>query len=215
MLLPFQVSHVDAPETGRVELLAQGLTFDLAGLAPATAAPLPPIAHRYGLDGAFPETPLAALSLTPGEHLRAAANLLLVVRALAGVGASLAALPGVCAVIWNPARSAMAGEGFIRMVSTWLEGGAFPALGLTALVAGPDGGFRSEGLAFFTGQEVHLAPVPGRSQRDSARIMVRLIDALVGTEPVHAPTRFTGPDGEALLAEPSGESGVLHIRSVG
>lgn len=214
-VLPFSISHQPAVNEGWLELLAQGLAFDLAGMTPGAPEPMPGIAHRYGIAADLSDEPLAAICLRPGEHLRGAENLIPVVRAMVGIAAGLAGLPGLRGVVWHPARSAIAGAVFQRAVAVWLDGGAFPALGLTALVAEPDGGFRSEGLAFFTGQELRLEPAAGRSARDSARIAVRLIDALVGAKPVRTATHFAGPDGERLLAEPAGDHGIVRITLAG
>ena len=209
---PFAVSHRGDAGQGGLELLAQGLAFDLSGLTPASPASAPEIAHRYGLDPDFPDQPLAAIRLVPGAHLQGAESLLPVVRTLVAIGTGLATLPGVIGLVWTPARCAMSVALFRRSIADWLDGGAFPALGLTALVDGNDGGFHSEGLAFFTGQELRLEPLAGRGPRAAARIAVRLIDALVGTEPVSDPTRFNGPDGEALVVEPAGDPGWLRVR---
>ena len=209
---PFVVSHAGDAGQGCVELLAQGLAFDLSGLAPAACLPAPEIAHRYGLDPDVPGQPPGAIRLAAGAHLQGAENLLPVVRTLVGIGAGLAMLPGVCGVVWTPARTAMSVSVFRRSVTDWLDGGPFPALGLTALVEGIDGAFLSEGLAFFTGQEMRLEPLAGCSPRASARIAVRLVDALVGVDPVRVSTRFTGPDGEALVVEPAGDPGWLRVR---
>ena len=217
---PARVAYTAADRVGAtgfgdaLELLAHGLTFELEGLAPAASAPLPEIAHRYGLVPDYSFEGLEAVQLRAGAHLRGAENLLPVVRALAGVAATLATLPDLAAIAWAHARSAMGPEAFVRGTTTWLDGGAFPALGFTALVALPDGTFRSEGLAFFTGQEIELAPLAGRSPRDSARICVRLIDALIGADPLRESTRFTGPEGELLVAEISGKTNIIHISSM-
>lgn len=210
--IPVVPGHVPDPATGTLELLAQGLAFELTGLAEAPTLAPPPVRHRFGLPAA-PLDHLAALIIRPGVHLQAAINLLPVVRAQAAIAARLATLPGVQALCWTPAASAMAPATYASTVIAWLDGGPFPALGFTALVPAADGALRSEGLAFFTGQELHLEPHPGRSPREAARIAVRLIDELAGAEPLAGKTRFTGPSGESLIADPDGEHGVIRIYS--
>jgi len=44
----FAISHQDADEASWVELLANGLTFDLLGLAPHESMPAPAVEHFYG-----------------------------------------------------------------------------------------------------------------------------------------------------------------------
>lgn len=158
------------------ELLVQGLTFDCFGLAPGAAMADPAQGTLLGLQ-ACPAG--EALSLQPGPHIAAGAALLPVTRALLGLGAVLARLPGVAAVVWHPAKAWMEPEYFRTISNDWIKGGAFPALGLAVLLAAPDGGFRSQGLAFFTGQELQLDPRLNLSPERMAQLAIRLIDQLV------------------------------------
>ncbi len=188
----FAVSHrpacAEAGPTARrwLELLTTGLTFDLSGLAPGAPAEPFAFAHRYGL-GSAPDTAAAeTVTLAPGPHLAGAEGLLPVVRAAAGLAMALAALPGTLAVGWRPARALSAPAHFTSSVGTWLAGGAFPALGLTALHRSPGGAMTSEGLALLTGQELWLEPAAGSQPADDARLAVRLIDRLISLGPVRA-----------------------------
>ena len=210
--VPIVPGHAPSPPTGTLELVAQGLAFDLTGLAEAPPLPPPPVRHRVGLDDVSLDG-LATVLVRPGLHLQAAANLLPVVRVQAAIAARLASLPGARAACWLPAATAIAPASFASTVASWLAGGPFPALAFTALVADPDGALHSQGLSFFTGQELHIAPHPGRSARDSARIAIRLIDELAGADPLRTMTRFTGPAGEPLVATPDGEYEIIRIYS--
>lgn len=210
--VPIVPGHLPAPPTGTLELVAQGLAFDVSGLAEAPPQAPPTVRHRAGL-GDEPLDGFAAVVVRPGRHLQAAANLLPVVRVQAAIAARLAGLPGARAVCWLPAATAIAPDAFATTVAAWLAGGPFPALAFTALVADPDGTVRSSGLSFFAGQELRIEPHPGRPARESARIAVRLIDELAGAEPLRATARFTGPSGERLVATPDGEYEVIRIYS--
>jgi hypothetical protein len=210
--VPIVPGHTPSPPTGALELVAQGLAFDLTGLAEAPPLPPPPVRHRIGL-GDEPLDGLAAVLVRPGLHLQAATNLLPVVRVQAAIAARLASLPGARAACWLPAATANAPATFASTVTSWLAGGPFPALAFTALVADPDGALHTRGLAFFTGQELHIAPQPGRTPRESARIAIRLLDELAGAEPLRTATRFTGPAGERLVATPDSEYAVIRIYS--
>lgn len=147
--------EANAEDGDWAELLASGLTFDCHGIAPGPAAPLPPTGTLLGLTAAPTGE---AITLQPGPHIASGAALLPVVRVLLALAADIARLPGVLALYWHPAACWMAPEYFIRIASDWLGGGAFPALGLTALTREPDGGLTSKGLAFFAGQELALSP---------------------------------------------------------
>lgn len=197
----FAVTFDPGAEAGWAELLITGLGFDVGGLAPGSAEPMPPIAHRFGLADAWPEGPPEAIVVRPGTHLAGAAAMLPVVRGAAALAAALAMQTGAAGVAWIPAGSAMGTDYFGSVIAEWLGGGAFPALGLTALVPNA-AGLESQGLRFFTGAELEVVTAPDGDLARAGRVAVRMIDLLVSHGPLTAPIRLTGPDGELLLAEP-------------
>lgn len=200
-----RISHRPEDDHGWLELLASGLTFDLRGLAPGSAAPLPPANHRYGLDDDRTAAELEAVVLLPGPHIAAGGALMPVVRTLMRLGASLAMELPVAAVCWNPAGAWMEPKYFTRIMFSWLSGGPFPALGLTALLPGADGGVQSAGLDFFIGQELHLGQRGSEAGPDRLKIAGRIIDRLVRQGPLQRAETFAGIDGEVLIAEPSAD----------
>lgn len=186
-----------------IELVIHGLTFDLSGLAPRASAPLPEAGHLFGLPNDLPDSPLEAVALMPGPHLAGGRLLLPVLRSHALLAARLAALPGVAAVAWHGARSWSSPDFFRVNVMRWIEGGAFPALGLAALTPTEDGGIASEGLALFTGQELELEPLLAEDRAAGARIALRLMHWLVENGAIDEAETLTGPSGELLRLEPS------------
>ena len=207
----FTISHYDSQRHGGLELLANGLTFDLSGCTPQVAQDVPSLVHRYGLDASAGLDELEAITLKPGAHLAGGGHLLPVVRSMAGVAAALVALPGVAAVAWHPAHSQMGPDYFARVIARWLDGGPFPALGLTALARKEDGAVESEGLAFFTGQELRIEPAGNLNPAQAAKVAIRLINSLVSISPIQSPCEFTGPEGERLNAEPIGNGRVIRV----
>lgn len=207
----FAMSYVSPRAEGRAELLVSGLTFDLTGLAPAPPTVTPSQRHAFGLDG--PELPadLEAIRLTPGQPLAGGGALLPVVSAMAGLAASLTGIDGVRAVCWHPAATCIETALFVRLVETWRSGGAFPALGLTALVREADGGIRSEGLAFFIGQELRLEPAAGEKPTEATALAGRLVHRLVEDGPVHSVCELVVSDGAQLDVDPSLDGGVLRM----
>ena len=195
----FSVSHRPDPSEGWLELLSSGLTFDCLGIAPGSPAAVPPPGAMLGLD-AIPDG--ESVALRPGPHIAAGRGLLPVVRVLAAVGMRLAALPGVRAVCWQPAGSWMEPGYYRRVVGDWLDGGAFPALGLTSLRRESNGAMVSLGLGLLIGQELRFEPDRTLSAGAVARISVRLIHELISNGPLTVPKEFTGADGEQLLAVP-------------
>lgn len=215
----FAVSHRPADaEAGTepcwLELLTTGLTFDLSGLAPGAPAEPFAFAHRYGV-GSDPDTATAeTITLALGPHLAGAEGLLPVVRAAAGLAMALAALPGTLAVGWRPARALSGPAHFTSSVATWLAGGAFPALGLTALHRSPDGAMTSEGLALLTGQELWLAPSADSQPADDARLAVRLIDRLIALGPVRAGMTVEPIAGQKVRLESDSGARLVRARRV-
>ena len=125
------------------------------------------------------------------------------VRGIASLAAALSALPGVRAVGWHAARAWSAPDYFRGSVMRWVQGGAFPGLGLTALTFTSDGGLQSEGLALFTGQELRIAPELVGDRAAGARLALRLLHMLVEDGPVDACSWLSGLAGEPLALEPS------------
>ena len=177
--MPFSVSLCPDPGSPWLELLAMGLTYDLSGLAVAAPAPLPKVAHRFGLDQADFAVDLEAVRIVPGPLITSNRVMMPVIRVLAGLAAELIALPGLRAVIWDAANSAMAPEYFYTAVQGWLRGGPFPAFGLTGFTRQNDGTLQSHGFALFTGYEVAIAVLPNEDPADHARFAARIINQLI------------------------------------
>jgi hypothetical protein len=194
-----------------LELLTNGLTFDLMQLAPGEPAGMPVFMNLFDLPGTFDIGDCAAVTLEPGPHLQGGGNLLPVTRSQMALAVELCALPGIAAVGWHPARSLSSAKHFTTSVTRWLEGGVFPGLGLTALAEQEGGGMRSEGLAFFTGQDIAIEPELTRDKAAGARLALRLIHELIEAGAIAAPERVTGPEGEALLLEPIDQGQVVKV----
>lgn len=199
-----QAPGASDPEALRwLELLANGLTFDLEGLRPGEAEPAPPSGHFYGLPADFAPGMLEAVTLRPGPHLRAGGTMLPVVRGMAWLMARLAHMPFVQAVAWHPARTWCSPGHFSDSVIRWAEGGPFPGLGLTALAPTPEGGLQSEGLSLFTGQELRVEPQLVTDRAAGARLALRMLHWLVENGRLTDPVTLAGPGGEALVLDPS------------
>ena len=198
-VVSFGISHRPADHPYWLELLVLGLTFDLQGLSPGISATVEPAVHSFAvrIDDL---TVLEAMAVRPGPHLAAGGTLLPVVRAMAALGCELARLPGLVAIGWTAARTVMAPDYYRRTVGAWLKGGAFPGLGLTALVRSPQGVIQSEGLALFAGHELQLEPLAGESPADAVRYALRLIHLLVENGPYPSGPGL-GPGGDSLLCD--------------
>jgi len=210
-LLGARISHRADDAEGWVELLANGLTFDLAGLAPAASAAIPKATHRFGVDAQLAASPLEAISLVPGQHITCGNAMMPVVKTMAGLVANLALHLTAKAVCWHPAGTWMDPGYFARIVLNWQSGGAFPALGLTAVDQMDDGNVVSSGLSYFVGQEVQVEAAKDEPPAETVKLAMRVIDYMVVHGPLRSPRELEGPSGETLMAEPSQYGQVVWI----
>jgi hypothetical protein len=199
------------------ELLRDGLTYDLLGLASGRSHPeqVDPFItrHRFGFRGEVYSSSLECMSLQPGPHLSAGMHSVAVVRTLASIAVTLAELlPGLIAVAWPPARSIVGVEFFRSSVSAWLSGGAFPSLGFAAFEDDLEGGIVSVGLSWFTGQEIRLANNIAIDRAGAAKLGVRLVNHLVSQGKLVENEFVVGPDGGRLALEPTRDGKVVRVR---
>ena len=198
-----------------LELLVEGLTFDLIGLAPGPQISAPPIEFRIDCPADLELSDYEAVGLAPGPHLSGGMQSLIVARSMAGLGVRLAEeLGNVIAFYWLPSLSITGPEFFASTVDAWIEGGPFPALGLSAFRSTQSGGLTSVGLAFFTGQEVIVPSELASDPASATRLAMRLVNQLVVHGPLHDAQIVTGPDGRSLELSPDSERNVVRVRSV-
>lgn len=209
----FSVCHVHRAESAAIgaELLAQGLTFDLDGLAPAGGKPVPECAYRFDAPDDVQANMVEALTLVPGPHLSGGPAMIPVVWGMLRLAVNLSRLDGLVALAWHPARSWIGPRYFASMTRTWLEGGVFPARGLVGLETVADGALQSEGTAFFTGQEIRVEPELMGDDARAANIAVRLIDHLVENGPCLEVSQMVGPEGRALHVAPSSNGRMVRV----
>ena len=207
--------HTDALWPGQqqwLELLRDGLTFDLSGLAPGPASAFPALAHRFDLPAVPSPDQHEAMTLRPGPHLAAGGNSLPINRAMLAFACDLVRhFEDLVAVGWGPAGSAIGRRFFESVTTAWLDGGPFPALGLTAFVETPDGALQSAGLAFWIGQELRIEPPLSADRVAATRLGIRLVNHLVIIGGLSADERITAPDGTRLVLRPSRERALISV----
>lgn len=187
-----------------VELLQDGLTFDLVGLAPGQSGPITKIQHKFDFDQSPNALRLEALHLAPGQHLIGGARSVPVVRGLITLARDLIRhFDDLEVVVWEPIGSAIGKRFFESVITAWLEGGAFPALGLTAFRETIDGALQSVGLEFWIGQELRIEPPLSSDKVEATRLGVRLINQLVIVGGLETSERIMAPDGSRLVMRPS------------
>lgn len=187
-----------------VELLREGLTFDLVGLAPGIPTDHPEIEYRFDCGKQLSAGRAEAVQLIPGSHLSGGEASLPVLRAQLALARDLVQhFEQVEAVVWPPSCSMIGRRFFESTTTAWLEGGVFPALGLTAFRETIDGGLQSVGLSFLIDQELRIEPQLAADKAAATRLGVRLINQLVLAGPVEQSEQIIGPDGQRLQLDPS------------
>ena len=205
----FQIS-LDPPHTtpgggNWLELVVNGMTFDLTGLAPGDPSPLPAGRLAPALMRMDDALEVEAITLQPGPHLAGGAGMVPVIRCLALLTAQLADLPALRAVAWHPAGQWALPQHFRSSVLGWIDGGVFPGLALASLIPLEDGGLQSRGLALFTGQELRLQPDMAGDPAEQVKLALRLMHWLVDRGGVTQDEALTGPNGERLIVRPGAD----------
>ncbi|KEO91290.1 hypothetical protein EH31_01105 [Erythrobacter longus] len=187
-----------------VEFVRDGLTFDLTGLAPGLTADFPQVFHRFDLKQLPEQADYEVLHLTPGHHLAGGERLIPIAQGLLGLARDLVDhFDELDCVVWPPSASAIGHQFFESVVTAWLEGGPFPALGLTAFRETVDGALQSEGLDYWIGQEVRIEPPLSADKVTATRLGVRLINQLVLVGGIEQSERVVAPDGTNLVMRTS------------
>lgn len=195
-----------------IELLRDGLTFDLNGLAPGAASPFPAIDHRFDLPALPAPDGHEAMTLRAGPHLAAGGNSMPLNRTMLGLACDLVRqFEDLAVVCWGPARSAIGRRFFESVASAWLDGGPFPALGLTAFVETPDNALESVGLAFWIGQELRIEPPLCADRVAATRLGIRLVNHLVIIGGLADDDRIVAPDGTRLVLRPSRDRALISV----
>lgn len=196
-----------------LELLRDGLTFDLCGLAPGPCSGVPPIVHRFDFAPQDGEDALEALAVLAGPHLAGGERTMPVMKAMLGLARDLVQhFADLVAVHWAPSHSAIGRRFFESVITAWLDGGAFPALGLTAFEETADGALQSVGLDIWIGQEVRIEPSLTTDRIAATRLGVRLINQLVIVGGLDESERIIAPDGTRLVMQASRNSQFIRVR---
>lgn len=206
------VSHMPDVAEGWVELLCNGLTFDMLGLRDGPAVLAPEVRSAVGLN-VDQVSGKRSLALAPGPHLAGAGRLLPVIRVLAILLIELSKLGEAEAIIWIPAHLAVKPDIFERAVRPWLDGGPFPGPAFVAFQREMDGSLRTEGLNFLIGQEFLLQARSVEDHLELPRVAIRMVDWLVANGPVVKPVQTDLAGTGTVFLEPA-EGGRIVARCV-
>lgn len=153
------------------------------------------------------------LEIGLGDHVAGGERVPAIVQALLGAAENLGSSLDAVATIWQPADIVSGFEYFSGAVTDYLAGGSFPVLALVSFKAGPDGAIDSKGLAFLSGQELHVLPA-SMDQADLMRRVVRVVHDIAVNGPMSEPARLSGIEpGEILELKPLPGSAVLKMHA--
>ena len=196
-----------------VEILRDGLTFDLSGLAPGPAWAMPETVHQFDWAADVALDHHEAVLISAGPHIDGAQNAVPVMRAMVGLARDLALFfEELAGVIWPPARSLIGRRFFESTATAWLDGGPFPALGLTAFELAEEGALQTIGLAPWAGSELRIDPALAQDKVAATRLGLRLVNHIVMLGGLLQPERIVAPDGTRLVLLPPGDDGPIRVQ---
>lgn len=196
-----------------LELLSAGLTFDLKGFAPGVPIRAPGVNFSFDFEDMPPIPGFDVLHLLPGRHLAGGEASLPVVAAMLGLARDMVRhFPEVEGVIWPASQSVIGRRFFESSITAWLEGGAFPALGLTAFRETMDGGLQSLGLSYFIGQELRIEPQLVADKVAATRLGIRLVNHLLLLGTLAREEHVIAPDGARLVLVPSQNGKFIRVQ---
>ncbi|RGP40750.1 hypothetical protein BPTFM16_01038 [Altererythrobacter insulae] len=197
-----------------LEILSDGLTFDLVGLAPGQAVPFPDCESKFDFERGISDRCEHAINLRPGEHISSAAGSAPVLKGLLRLTRDFVHhFEEIDAIVWPHSESVIGRRFFESTVTAYLEGGAFPALGLVSFRQTVDGGLQSVGLSHMTQQEIRIEPDLATDKVAATRLAVRLINQLVLTGTIQRAEEVVAPDGRILRLEPSANERFVRVWS--
>ncbi len=189
-----------------VELLRDGLTFDVLGLAPGPACQRPDAEHRFDWSDLQAAADYEVLRLVAGPHLQGSERSEPVLRTMLALARDLTLFfEEIAAVIWPPSASLIGRRFFESTVTAWLDGGPFPALGLTAFVLRDKAALETVGLGLWIGQELRIEAPLAEDKVAATRLGVRLINHLIMLGGLTREERIIAPDGARLIMQPSAD----------
>ena len=134
------------------------------------------------------------------------------VKSLLELASKFAASLPVAAVLWAPANIASGPKFFRNSVDDFVSGGAFPSLALVRFNSAEGNILRTNGLAWFSNQEVEFN-TSDMDENEAIRRLVRIIHDIAENGAMAENIEVAGLDaGERLSLSVSAEEGVVRVR---
>ena len=191
--------HIAVPDG--ISLQRSGLAFDLVGLAPGPAIPVPEMQALDSEGDPIAPSRAQAASLRLGPHICAGKHSLAVLREWFAMAHGLAQRFDALMVCWVPGGVAIPIDRLGSHLAQWDARGQVPVGLLASFRRTLDGAFQSHGLQYFTGQEFRIeAALAGSQDEPLARLLFAHL-FFAGRQDETG--QLTAPDGHALRLEPS------------
>ncbi|MHA6333679.1 hypothetical protein ACXYL9_08325 [Qipengyuania sp. CAU 1752] len=200
-------------ETLWVEVQRDGLTYDCSGLAPGPVNAMPDINRWLGTQPESAVGKSSHIGLGLGPHIRAGQAVLPILRGLLKLTVDLAGSFEDCAgACWLASRMAVDRQSLESMIERADGGGTLPLPWLVATHETPEGHVVTEGLSYFSGQELQIRSGVAQDTPEAALLALRLANQVIYMGGLDTSERFTGPDGLVLRLEPSGDSHLIDVQ---
>lgn len=185
-----------------VELLCEGMTFDLCGLAGGHSTRVPDLLDPSDL--CSDRDMMEAVELKLGPHLAAGGHNLPIVRAMLAVATTLAGkLDKLVAISWPASGTCLSPSDFSNAIDSWLNGGPIPSPAIVNFRKSMDNALQSVGLSLFCTQELRLEPDLARSEDDLCRLGIRIAGQIIHQGKLSEVEEVAGPDGASIRLAPS------------
>ncbi|NCP17816.1 MAG: hypothetical protein GW855_01495 [Erythrobacter sp.] len=197
-----------APPTG-ISLLSSGLMFDVVGLAPGPAAPIPEMGEAPEMRGAILPSRTDAISLRLGPHIAAGKRNLAILREWFALAQKIGDTFGAIGLCWVPGLVSLEPDDLARQLSAWDLRGEVPVSLLASFRRTLDGALQSHGLSYLTGQELRIEPQLMRGGEDALSRL--LFTHLFYAGPLDQTAQLAAPDGHTLRLEPSANGRYVRV----
>lgn len=210
---PLRADMLTNQGESRFEVLRDGLSFDLTYLGKPSLGMLRQFDAELRSRAGLTTEDCGMVAIAPGAHLSGAERHHPVLRAQFAIADDFCARITGALVLWPPSRVTVEAMAFLEPVESWGDPPCAPSRLMFPLSETLDAAMQSEGLAYFTGQEIRLEGDLAREDR-AAKIGGWLSHLLAREGRLDNGARIAAPDGRYLALEPSTNGRFVRVRLV-
>jgi hypothetical protein len=201
------------PDLDRHKIITDGMVFELDLFSEEETENILNQNCGATLFGTAAEKGSAGIGLWLGEHLENGRHLPSINRALLKVAKILGQAVSATHICWHPARQSIDFGHFEEAVDDYLAGGPTPILIQIAITKNTDSALQTQGLSYFSNQEITLAETPNLSESEALKRLVRISHDIAINGKIDNVLEVDGLDkGERITFKPSRDSSELAIK---